>query len=437
MDTSRTPLSPGGGKRRRESFSGEQLPVVPSSHPPPQQQTSLPSIRQLHPYLPPSSSSTIGMAQAGSSDSTAYGYPSTSHYALHPGQMDTSTAHAYGASQRDPGIFGAGESEADELDQHSPPKKKRRRQALSCTECKRRKIKCDRTQPCTPCTRRGEEAGCQWHIVEPVEKYATKAEFDELKARFEQLAALVQRLLPAATAVPSPYYPMGMQTSISGVMSEAVSTYNPGTSGTMSYTTMMHPPPPPQQAYGPHQTQHHMDASQAPSVPPNRYMKPEGVQSPTTRHLQPSSLPTSTSPIIPTSVQSPSLSRHRGVLEGSSPTVAAAVAKSSPLSLASITSPYHPEHTQMQPKNYHAQTLMLGERLRPGSEDPTNTSAKMRGCSEVVAQAEAAAGLVEAQVTLRRCISTAPRRRVFRRRPSTSSQGRRGGSVIRHHARLL
>jgi Fungal Zn(2)-Cys(6) binuclear cluster domain len=49
-----------------------------------------------------------------------------------------------------------------------PPKKKRRRQALSCTECKRRKIKCDRVQPCAPCKKRGEGDKCQWHILEPV-----------------------------------------------------------------------------------------------------------------------------------------------------------------------------------------------------------------------------------------------------------------------------
>ncbi|KAJ3507690.1 hypothetical protein NLJ89_g6166 [Agrocybe chaxingu] len=261
MDTSRTPLSPGGGKRRRESFSGD-LPVVPSSHQPSQQQTSLPSIRQLHPYLPPSSSS-IGMAQPGSSESTGYGYPGTSHYAPHPAPMDTSTAHAYSASQRDTGIFGAGESEADELDQHSPPKKKRRRQALSCTGPSRaRLVRAEEKRQDASGTSSNR---CKFEFTPSLrflyltddanssrEKYATKAEFDELKARFDQLAALVQRLLPAATAVPSPYYPMGMQASISGVMGEAVPTYNPGTSGTMPYTTMMPPPPPPHQAHHPY-----------------------------------------------------------------------------------------------------------------------------------------------------------------------------------------
>jgi len=49
-----------------------------------------------------------------------------------------------------------------------PPKKKRRRQALSCTECKRRKIRCDRVQPCAPCNKRGEGDKCRWHILDPV-----------------------------------------------------------------------------------------------------------------------------------------------------------------------------------------------------------------------------------------------------------------------------
>ncbi|KAG7443528.1 uncharacterized protein BT62DRAFT_935135 [Guyanagaster necrorhizus] len=101
----------------------------------------LPSIRQLHPYLPSS---------AGE---------------------------------------GEGESGGDE-----PKKKKRRRQALSCTECKRRKIRCDRNQPCAPCVRRGEQSKCLWNVVEPAEKYATRAEYDELKARVEHLEALVERL---------------------------------------------------------------------------------------------------------------------------------------------------------------------------------------------------------------------------------------------------
>ncbi|KAK0220731.1 hypothetical protein IW262DRAFT_1386480 [Armillaria fumosa] len=113
----------------------------------------LPSIRQLHPYLPSSST-------------------------------------------------GEGEGEAGESGGDEPKKKKRRRQALSCTECKRRKIRCDRNQPCAPCVRRGEQSKCLWNVVEPAEKYATRTEFDELKARVGQLEALVERLTQSQTQAP-------------------------------------------------------------------------------------------------------------------------------------------------------------------------------------------------------------------------------------------
>ncbi|KIY46415.1 hypothetical protein FISHEDRAFT_75664 [Fistulina hepatica ATCC 64428] len=81
-----------------------------------------------------------------------------------------------------------------------PPKKKRRRQALSCTECKRRKIKCDR------------------------EKYVSRAEHEHLKARVTQLEELVQRI----TATPGALGPVGYYGSMPP----------PGSSG-------MGPPPPP------------------------------------------------------------------------------------------------------------------------------------------------------------------------------------------------
>jgi len=368
MDPSRTPLSPGGAKRRRSPpSSGEQLPMLPPG-PQQSQQTSLPSIRQLHPYLPPSSAS--GIPQHISNEASAYGYGISPQYAAHVGQ-DTGSSQAMNASQRDPGIYGAGESEADDLEQHSPPKKKRRRQALSCTECKRRKIKCDRSQPCTPCTRRGEEAGCQWHIVEPVEKYVTKAEFDELKSRYEQLEAFVRRYVqvgtPAATVATVPYYQMGVQQGISGIMGDPVSSYAPGASSSIAYSSGMMVPPA-QATY-----QQHGDASQSTST---RFIKPEGAQSPM-RHTHPPPMgliaPGTSSPTMSTAIQSPSQSRHRVVVESSSPTTIAA--KTSPLSLASITSPYHPDQSQSQSynqsKNYHAQTLILGERLRPETEDPT------------------------------------------------------------------
>lgn len=143
----------------------------------PYQQPSLPSIRQLHPYLPPS-----GMAQhLPPTDPSAYTYPLPIPYSGPSGSSDI---------QQPPPLYSRSEimdSEPEgEIEQQGPAKKKRRRQALSCngkfylfsfykyithryrfqslpsfyprhaifTECKRRKIKCDRlaavmsTSPC-------------------------------------------------------------------------------------------------------------------------------------------------------------------------------------------------------------------------------------------------------------------------------------------------
>jgi hypothetical protein len=124
MDTPRTPLSPGGGVKRRRTPPNEY--GIPSAH---HSQTSLPSFKQLEPYLRPQHMS--------SEHPSSFPYPGTSHYALHAGQQQqqesATSSQVMGAPQRDSATYGAGDSEADEVGHHSPPKKKRRRQALSCT----------------------------------------------------------------------------------------------------------------------------------------------------------------------------------------------------------------------------------------------------------------------------------------------------------------
>ena len=156
------------------------------------------------------------------------------------------------------------------------------------------------------------------------------------------------------------------------IPSEAVSGYNPAASNLISnvYSSLMPPPPPPSQSYS------QLDTSSSST----RYTRPEEIpSSSSTRHIHQSSLGSSASnlsPIPSTALHSPSLARHRalaGDITSSSSTV-----RNSPLSLASITSPYHPDaqhqqhqqpsHLPTQPKNCHAQTLILGERLRHGSD---------------------------------------------------------------------
>ncbi|KAJ7491623.1 hypothetical protein B0H11DRAFT_1911888 [Mycena galericulata] len=135
----------------------------------------LPSIRTLHPYLP-----AIGPG------------PSTSTSTYEPAQTSTST-QSQGARVYPPSSYaGSDGDERGVTGENEPPKKKRRRQALSCTECKRRKIRCDRTQPCAP-----------------TEKYVPRAEHDALCARVNALEVWTkqvfsaQLLLPRVTASPA------------------------------------------------------------------------------------------------------------------------------------------------------------------------------------------------------------------------------------------
>ena len=124
MDSSsRTPLSPrAGAKRHRTPPTNEY--GIPSAH---HSQTSLPSFKQLEPYLRPQ--------HMPSDPPSSHPYAGASHYSPHTRQQQESatSSQTMGASQRDSGIFGTGDSEPDEVGHRSPPKKKRRRQALSCT----------------------------------------------------------------------------------------------------------------------------------------------------------------------------------------------------------------------------------------------------------------------------------------------------------------
>ena len=69
----------------------------------------------------------------------------------------------------------------------------RNRELHACTECRRRKLKCDRHTPCTTCTKRGDEASCTY------QRFATGLEHErerrlQAEARLEHLERLVQQL---------------------------------------------------------------------------------------------------------------------------------------------------------------------------------------------------------------------------------------------------
>ncbi|KAJ5675963.1 hypothetical protein N7462_008860 [Penicillium macrosclerotiorum] len=50
----------------------------------------------------------------------------------------------------------------DNANYQSPPPRKRRRPALSCEQCRRRKVRCDREMPCGPCTKALDSLSCSY-----------------------------------------------------------------------------------------------------------------------------------------------------------------------------------------------------------------------------------------------------------------------------------
>ena len=69
----------------------------------------------------------------------------------------------------------------------------RNRAFLACTECRRRKLKCDRHTPCTSCARRADEASCTYQ--QSANNLARERERRlQAEARLEHLERLVQQL---------------------------------------------------------------------------------------------------------------------------------------------------------------------------------------------------------------------------------------------------
>lgn len=185
----------------------------------------------------------------------------------------------------------------------------------------------------------------------PRDKYVTRAEYDdlksrsraendELKARLDHLEAIVSRIFSAPSGpVNVPLY------SISPDMSGAPPENIPYHAGHGSTGPVLYSSAPPSSSY---------QADHVPKPPQYPLNSPHLVTA--------STLPSSTTPQPPPGGGGgggPSHVRRTSASETKSPTTV----RQSPLSLASITSPFN---TDAQSKNCHAQTLNLpGERLRP------------------------------------------------------------------------
>ncbi|KAM0750228.1 hypothetical protein T439DRAFT_326177 [Meredithblackwellia eburnea MCA 4105] len=74
---------------------------------------------------------------------------------------------------------------------------RKRRLALSCSECKRRKIKCDRKQPCSSCIRRKCPHSCSWDDdPDSTQPYALNSDVRHLARRLAHLESLFQATNP-------------------------------------------------------------------------------------------------------------------------------------------------------------------------------------------------------------------------------------------------
>ncbi|SCV73560.1 BQ2448_7486 [Microbotryum intermedium] len=82
--------------------------------------------------------------------------------------------------------------------------KRKRRLALSCSECQRRKIKCDRKQPCSACIRRKVAHNCNWDDdPDSSGQFALNSDVRHIHRRLAHLESLVQSFHPEAVLLPS------------------------------------------------------------------------------------------------------------------------------------------------------------------------------------------------------------------------------------------
>jgi hypothetical protein len=72
---------------------------------------------------------------------------------------------------------------------------KRNRRPLSCATCRDRKLKCDRQQPCSACSKRGDSFSCEYGYVVPQKSTKPRTANDAAASRLQKLEDLVNGLM--------------------------------------------------------------------------------------------------------------------------------------------------------------------------------------------------------------------------------------------------
>ncbi|GAA6025054.1 hypothetical protein JCM11491_002007 [Sporobolomyces phaffii] len=118
-------------------------------------------------------------------------YEQPLEYQPHPSptSRDDKRGHSGDPDDDDP-QYGGG-------DDSKPRKKHKGRAVLSCGECKRRKVKCDRKIPCATCIARGQADRCAWDdpMARPEgQPFALATQYDEVIARLDRIEHFLDSL---------------------------------------------------------------------------------------------------------------------------------------------------------------------------------------------------------------------------------------------------
>jgi hypothetical protein len=250
--------------------------------------------------------------------------------------------------------------------------------------------KTSRAHPCTPCIRRGDQNKCQWHVIEPVyvwpvslspfpqssvyvpiysDKYVSRAEYDELKARVDRLETLLHSraqfppsFAPQPGPEPSPSQAQQQQASSTRLPLAAVA---PGQQGNAAPAPML--PYNPISPQGPYQTQ---GAGFPASLAGSSRPAAAGPKDYSALALRPPNSPTGRMSLPPLA----SLANGPAPFDGPQPP--SRLPREHREHRELHHQPYAPllpqpplqqplQQLHQQTKNYHAQTLTpLGERLR-------------------------------------------------------------------------
>ncbi|KAH7246710.1 fungal-specific transcription factor domain-containing protein [Fusarium tricinctum] len=92
-------------------------------------------------------------------------------------------------------MFYSFQSAAEAPSLHSPTEKRPLRSPHACTDCKRRKIRCDGRQPCNQCDSRGSQARCIY-IKHTERLVPSKGKIENLSKNLKERDAILNRLFP-------------------------------------------------------------------------------------------------------------------------------------------------------------------------------------------------------------------------------------------------